>query len=133
MGSRRRSQVYARFRSAEFSFRSRNFRTVTLGLPLKRGAVSYWLVRRVVIDPDPCNLHYSNGSAAAGPAACGSRGEFSFRLNHSGDTSILAARAVVWLRPAPCRCHGCARTGHNRLSNLRLPRKALVLCDYRLT
>jgi hypothetical protein len=63
-----------------------------------------------------------------GPAACGPCGEFSFRLHHSGDTSILADRAVVWLRPATRRSYGCARPGYDRLSNLGLRRKALVLC-----
>jgi hypothetical protein len=64
----------------------------------------------------------------AGPAACGSCGEFSFRLHRSGDTSILAARAVAWLRPATRRSYECARAGHDRLSNLGLSREAMVLC-----
>jgi Mg2+-importing ATPase len=128
LGSRRHPQIHACFRSAEFSLRFRYFRTAALGLPGRRGAVSYRLVHRVAIDPDSRDLHHSNGSPPSGSPPCGTGSKFTFRIRHSGGTSLFAARALVRLRSITCRSHGCAGAGHHRLSNLRLSPKALVLC-----
>ena len=124
--SRHRPQVHVRVRAAEFDLRLRHFRPAALGLPCRREAVSYRLVRRVARHANPGDLYHPHNPSLARSAASGARGEHALRLRLGCGASLFAAGAVARLRCALRRLHGRAGARDHRLSHARLSRETLV-------